>query len=120
MHDNRNESNLTGDRAADGDTHDRIEQLMENVMATLFVRHNVSDFDQWKMAYDNFDDERKSLGVKSEGVYQTDGNPNDVTVYHNFDTMQAAKAFASSHRLLEVMKNAGVVGAPSIWFTSRV
>ncbi len=24
-------------------------------MATLFVRHDVSDFEKWKQAYDNFD-----------------------------------------------------------------
>ncbi len=52
-------------------------------MATLFVRHDVADFDQWKKAYDDFDDERKSMGVTSHGVYQADGNPTDVTVSVN-------------------------------------
>jgi hypothetical protein len=48
--------------------------------------------------------------VTSHGVYQADGNPNDVTAYHEFGTMQAAKAFAGSARLQEVMKSAGVQG----------
>ena len=89
-------------------------------MATLFVRHNVADFVQWKNAYDDFDAERKSMGVTSHGVYQADGSPNDVTAYHEFDSMEAAKAFAGSARLQEVMKNAGVQGTPDIWFTQRV
>ena len=89
-------------------------------MATLFVRHNVSDFDSWKRAYDDFDEERRGMGVVADGVYQSDGNPNEVTVYHEFETMDAARAFAGSDRLREVMKSAGVEGQPSIWFARRV
>lgn len=88
-------------------------------MATMFVRHDVSDFGAWKNAYDDFDGERQSFGVTGHGVYQADGNPNDVTVYHHFDSMDAAKNFATSPRLQEVMKEAGVVGSPNIWFTTR-
>ena len=88
-------------------------------MATLFVRHDVADFGQWKRAYDAFDEERRSMGVTGHGVYQTDGNPNDVTVYHDFESMDAAKAFAGSERLREVMQQAGVQGEPMVWFTTK-
>ena len=89
-------------------------------MATLFVRHDVTDFGNWRQAYDDFDAERAAMGVTGHGVYQADGNPNDVTVYHHFDSMEAAKTFAGSDRLKEVMRGAGVVGEPAIWFTNRV
>ena len=89
-------------------------------MATLFVRHDVSDFEKWKNAYDDFDAERKTMGVTDHGVFQADGNPNNVTAFHEFDTMEAAKAFGESPRLREIMENAGVTGAPDIWFTTRV
>lgn len=89
-------------------------------MATLFVRHDVSDYERWRKAYDDFDAERKSMGVTDDGVYQADENPNDVTVYHEFDSIQAARAFAGSTRLREVMKSAGVEGEPRIWFTNKV
>ena len=89
-------------------------------MATLFVRHTVADYGKWKQGYDAFDAERRGLGVTSDGVNQLDGNPNDVTVYHEFANMEAAKAFAANPRLREVMSQAGVQGAPDIWFTERV
>ncbi len=89
-------------------------------MATLFVRHNVNDFGQWKQAYDAFDAERQSMGVTGHGVYQADGNPNDVTIYHEFNSMDAAKAFADNPRLREVMQSGGVQGAPNVWFANRV
>jgi hypothetical protein len=88
-------------------------------MATLFVRHEVKDFGSWKAAYDAFDAERKTMGVVGHGVYQADSNPNDVTVYHEFDSMDKAKAFAGSARLKEVMAKAGVTGSPDVWFANR-
>ena len=89
-------------------------------MATLFVRHEVKEFGTWKEPYDAFDAGRKTMGVTGHGAYQADGNPNDVTVYHHFDSMDAAKAFADSDRLKKVMESAGVVGAPDIWFANEV
>ena len=89
-------------------------------MAVLFVRHDVSDFGRWKKAYDEFDAERKTMGVTDHGVFQEDGNPNNVTAFHEFDTIEAAKSFAESQRLKEVMQSAGVVGAPNIWFAAKV
>ena len=59
-------------------------------------------------------------GLTSDGVYQHDGSPTDLTVYHEFATMAAAKAFAASPRLREVMRSASVQGAPDIWFANRV
>ncbi len=88
-------------------------------MATLFVRHNVADFAAWKKVYDSFDQERRGMGVAGHGVYQADGDPNDVTVYHDFDTMEKAKAFANGSRLREIMQQAGVKGTPQVWFTTR-
>ncbi len=89
-------------------------------MATLFVRHAVKEFKTWKAAYDAFDAERKTMVVTSHGAYQADDNPNDVTVYHHFNSMGEAKAFADSDRLKKVMESAGVVGAPDIWFANRI
>ena len=88
-------------------------------MATLFVRHTVADYSAWRKGYDEFDAQRRSMGVTSDGVYQLDGNPNDITAYHEFNSMDAAKAFAGSNELREAMGRAGVVGAPEIWFTQR-
>jgi len=88
-------------------------------MATIFVRHRVADYAKWRKAYDDFDAERRGMGVTSHGVYKLEGDPNDVTVYHEFANMAAAKAFAGNPRLKEIMQAAGVQGAPDIWFTQK-
>jgi quinol monooxygenase YgiN len=89
------------------------------IVATLFVRHRVGDYARFRKAYDDFDTLRRELGVSSHGVYKLDGNPNDVTIYHEFSNMDAAKAFAANPKLKEAMQAAGVQGAPEIWFTNR-
>jgi hypothetical protein len=89
-------------------------------MATLFARHKVKNFGEWKAAYDAFDEERKTMGVTGQGAYQSDDNPNDVTIYHHFKSIDAAMAFGEDPRLKEVMERAGVVGPPDIWFVNQV
>jgi quinol monooxygenase YgiN len=88
-------------------------------MAVLFVRHKVKDFGSWKAAYDEFDAERKTMGVTGHGVFQAEDNPNEVTIYHEFADVDAAKSFVGSARLKEVMESAGVEGAPEMWFTNK-
>jgi hypothetical protein len=88
-------------------------------MVRMFVRHAVDDFDAWKQAYDDFAVERDSMGVVGEAVFQATDDPNDVTVWHDFETLDAGLSFVQSERLKEVMAAAGVAAEPEIWFTTR-
>ena len=89
-------------------------------MATLFVRQHVADYTAWRRAYDAFAPMQKKGGVIEESVYQAFDDPTDVTVTHEFATIEAAQAFAGSADLREAMQAAGLVGAPTIWFANRV
>ena len=89
-------------------------------MATLFVRHKVADYAAWRRVYDGFAPTQKSLGVTAEAVYRAVDDPNDVTVTHEFATVEAAQAFAGSTEMRAAMHDAGVQGAPTVWFTSRL
>ena len=89
-------------------------------MVRLFVRHNVSDYVTWRQHYDAFDAERRGMGVVAEAVYCATDNPNDVTITHDFETIEAAHAFGAAPRLREVMTAAGVANEPTVWLTSPV
>lgn len=89
-------------------------------MVRVFIRHAVEDFDSWKQTYDDFDDERRQMGVIDDGVYQAVDDPRDVTVWHDFHDVNAAKSMADSDRLAEVMEEAGVAEEPTVWFTEPV
>ena len=86
-------------------------------MVRLFVRHDVADYATWRKGYDEQDAMRSSGGVKNAEVYVSLDDGNDVTVIHDFDTADAAKAFVEAPELREIMKAIGVVSSPTIWFT---
>jgi hypothetical protein len=87
-------------------------------MVRLFIRHNVEDYRAWRKAYDEFDQQRRSMGVTDDAVFQSIDNPNDVTVWHDFDTAEAAQALGSSDELKNAMQGAGVQGEPRVWYVT--
>ena len=89
-------------------------------MATMFIRHTVSDYKAWRKVYDEVAPVRKTGGVTAQAVYQSADNPNEITVTHDFGSVEAAQAFVKSDELKKAMQRAGVVGAPTIWFTNKV
>ncbi len=88
-------------------------------MVRMFARHPVTDYATWRKAYDDFDAERQEMGVTSHAVFQATDDPNDVTIWHDFETIEKAQAFATSERLKTAMQGAGVAGPPTIWFTTE-
>lgn len=84
-------------------------------MTTLFVKHNVEDFDHWKKFYDEFSAVRKEAGVVGASVHQDLNNPNTVIVTHLFKDANAATAMINSEELKSAMAKAGVSGKPEIW-----
>jgi hypothetical protein len=89
------------------------------IMATLFVRHHVTDYAKWRAVYDGFAPTLKKFGVQAATVYQSADDPRDLTVTHEFASLDAARAFTGSPELREAMHSAGVEGAPTTWFATR-
>jgi quinol monooxygenase YgiN len=89
-------------------------------MATMFVRHKVGDYDQWKRTYDGFASVRKEKGVTGASVHRDANDLHTVIVTHQFDDVAAAKAFANSEELKSAMASAGVNGPPEIWFSEDI
>ena len=85
----------------------------------MFVRHEVAAYGAWRTAYDSFAPTQKKMGVIYQAVYQSTENPNDVTVIHDFHSLEKAKAFAASAELKAAMEKSGVKGAPQIWYTIK-
>jgi quinol monooxygenase YgiN len=89
-------------------------------MATMFVKHKVEDYDNWKRAYDDFAPVRRERGVTGASVHRDAEDTNTVIVTHQFGDLDAATSFARSEELKTVMANAGVAGPPEIWFSEDV
>jgi quinol monooxygenase YgiN len=86
-------------------------------MVRMFARHQVADYDAWRNVYDAFD--REALGVRAHAVYRSVEDPNDITIWHDFDDRAAAESFMGSEDLREAMSRAGVMSAPNLWLTDE-
>ncbi len=89
-------------------------------MVTMFVRHKVNDYANWKRAYDEFASVRKGKGVTAASVHRDAKDPNTIIVTHRFKDMNAATAFANSEDLKSAMMKAGVSGPPEFWFAEDI
>ena len=86
-------------------------------MVRMFIRHKVHDYAAWRKAYDAFEPTRVKLGAQGHAVYRDVDDGNDITAWHDFNNLEAARAFSHSSELKSAMEGAGVIGAPTLWFT---
>lgn len=93
--------------------------MADNV--TMFVRHEVVDYAKFLKQYNSAETRgiQKKGGVYAKALYQNAENPNDVTVTHDFHSLDAAKAFSTLPELKAVIEKSGVKGEPTIWFTIK-
>ena len=85
-------------------------------MAHLLVHHKVKDYNEWKPVFDSHASARSQSGSKGGKVFRNSSNPNELFVVLEWDSIKNAQKFAESDKTKEVMKNAGVVGIPEIYF----
>ena len=85
-------------------------------MTTMFVKHQVKDYNNWKSVYDEIAPFRKESGVTSASVHRASDDRNTVIVTHQFRDLNAAKKFVDSEGLKTAMNKAGVNSQPEFWF----
>ena len=89
-------------------------------MGTIFVRHQVADYDAWKVGFDEHGRVRREYGIADAGLYRDVSDPSIVTMLLTTDDLDRANEFLSSDDLRETMTKLGVVSAPDIWITTPV
>jgi hypothetical protein len=88
-------------------------------MIHLFVRHDVTNYEEWCFAYDRFWRNSDDYGSPIRTVYQSIDNPNDITVEHIFNNLEEARNLVASNELAHAMTDAGVIGVPQLWFVEK-
>ena len=89
-------------------------------MTTLFVHHKVEDYAVWRKVFDDLTPIRTSYGAIGQRVFQSPDDPNEVTIFTEFKTIDQAKNYSASDDLKEGMKNAGVASPPEVMFLVEV
>jgi hypothetical protein len=86
----------------------------------IVVTHKVANFSKWKASYDEHDSVRLAFGVHSYVIGRSIEDTNMVMVALKVDDMEKAKAFSKDPSLKKAMQKGGVVGAPTVQFTTMV
>ena len=82
----------------------------------VIITHKVKDWDAWKKSFDSHKQARIDAGLTDRAVGYAVGDTHTVTVAMIIHDMQKAEAFMASKDLKDKMAEAGVVGAPDIFF----
>ncbi len=78
----------------------------------LAVNHDVADYDAWKRVFDEFHETER--GVMFHRINRNVDDPNNITVVHGFESIEAARAFVTDPELAAAMGRAGATSAPRI------
>ena len=85
-------------------------------MATLIVKHSVSDYAKWKPVFDQHAGTRKAAGCEGGTLFRDAQKPNDVTIVFRWNSVENAQKFIASSDLKSTMEKAGVLGQPQASF----
>ncbi len=85
-------------------------------MAISLILHRVDDYDAWREVYASVAQMQAAGGVSAESVHRMTGDPDNVLVIHEFDSVETARAFFANPDLKEAMQRGGVKGEPRIEF----
>ncbi len=85
-------------------------------MPYLLIRQNVTDYAQWKVACVAHSVTRQASGSRGGQLLRSASDPNELVVLLEWDDLERARQFVHSDELREVMRRAGVVGHPTIFF----
>jgi len=88
--------------------------------SVMIIKHKVADYAKWKPGYDSHDSARLANGLHSYVIARGVEDSNMVMVAMIMDDVVKAKAMAADPNLAEVMKKAGVIGAPEIDYIEAV
>jgi hypothetical protein len=88
-------------------------------MSSIFIRHRVTDFDDWKATFDEHGTARRDHGLVDTGLLRDQDDTNMVTIVLSTDDAAGAREFLASDSLREAMERAGVVSQPEMWIADE-
>jgi quinol monooxygenase YgiN len=77
-------------------------------MQYVLIIHEVEDYQSWKKVFDNAADIRKQAGERTYQVLKYENNPNKIVHFSEWTSINAAKQFFESPKLIKIRMEAGV------------
>lgn len=77
-------------------------------MKYVLIIHEVEEYDAWKKIFDNASGIRKEAGEISYQVLKYENEPNKIVHYSVWSSLEKAKDFFQSPKLVKIRVEAGV------------
>ncbi len=77
-------------------------------MQYVLIIHEVEDYEAWKQIFDNASDIRREAGERAYQVFKYENDPNKVVHLSSWISIDAAKRFFESPKLVRIRAEAGV------------
>ena len=88
-------------------------------MQYVLIIHEVEDYAAWKSVFDNAAQIRKEAGEISYQLLKFENDANHIVHFSRWSSLQNAKNFFESERLVEIRKQAGVK-APTFIYLDEI
>jgi quinol monooxygenase YgiN len=88
-------------------------------MPHVLIIHEVADYPAWKQVFDNAAGIRYEAGERSYQVLRFDTDANRIVHFSEWTSLEAARAFFESPRLVQIRKEAGVK-APDFHYLEEI
>lgn len=86
----------------------------------MLCLHEVADYAKWKPIFDSSKKLREENGLtKDVSVLREKKDKSEVVLLFEVNDMAKANAFSQSNAFKELMKKAGVISTPEIYFLSN-
>lgn len=82
--------------------------LQPFLMEYVLIIHEVADYDAWKAIFDQASGIRKEAGEQSYQVLKYENDANKIVHFSVWNSLENAKAFFESPKLVQIRKEAGV------------
>ena len=77
-------------------------------MPHVLIIHEVADYPAWKKVFDGADGIRREAGERSYQVLKYDNDPNRIVHFSVWTSIDDARRFFESPKLIQIRKDAGV------------
>ncbi len=77
-------------------------------MHYVLIIHEVEDYQSWKQIFDHASDMRREAGEKTYQVLKDERNPNKIVHFSSWTSIEAARNFFESPKLVQIRIDAGV------------
>ena len=77
-------------------------------MQYVLIIHEVENYDSWKKVFDDASDIRREAGERAYQVLKYENDPNKVVHFSSWTSIDDAKRFFESPKLVKIRAEAGV------------